>query len=263
MAKKVSISRLTYIKYALFHPWHVVVLAGASIFGVANWSVLVMFLIFVAMELVLLAIVMILPAFRTYVKEYEEGKARGKAAEARAALLVQLRDEDRREYLRLEARLTGLETRLANFPAISSVVNEECKDLLKEFLQLSIQIALATASANDDWSLGYKICDLTNARKTNSNPLIEQRLDRLDRHRVWSDENKKTLQDITHHQSAISDTINMIIDRTVMPVVDTKYRVISKLGGDITSGGDMMSEMTDFVQIEDIDMDEFLEGRAR
>src|SRR6202022_432527 len=47
-----------YVKHALMHPWHVVVLAGATVFGVANWSLMVLLLVFAGAELLLLGIVL-------------------------------------------------------------------------------------------------------------------------------------------------------------------------------------------------------------
>src|SRR5437660_9408427 len=91
-----------YVKHALMHPWHVVVLAGATVFGVANWSLLVLLLVFAGAELLLLGIVLHLRAFRRYVDERLDQIERAKTAEQRAALLLQMSDEHRRDLLRLE-----------------------------------------------------------------------------------------------------------------------------------------------------------------
>ena len=127
-----------YVKHALMHPWHVVVLAGATVFGVANWSLLVLLLVFAGAELMLLGVVLHLRAFRRYVDERLDQIDRGRAAEQRATLLLQMGDEHRRELLRLESIVDRIRDATTPHGTAAQIAVDECLRLLASYVRLAI-----------------------------------------------------------------------------------------------------------------------------
>ena len=127
-----------YVKHALMHPWHVVVLAGATVFGVANWSLLVLLLVFAGAELMLLGVVLHLRAFRHYVDERLDQIDRGRAAEQRATLLLQMGDEHRRELLRLESIVDRIRDATTPHGTAAQIAVDECLRLLASYVRLAI-----------------------------------------------------------------------------------------------------------------------------
>ncbi len=127
-----------YVKHALMHPWHVVVLAGATVFGVANWSLLVLLLVFAGAELLLLGVVLHLRAFRRYVDERLDQIDRGYAAEQRATLLLRMGDEHRRELLRLESIVDRIRYTAGPHGTAAQIAVEECLRLLASYVRLAI-----------------------------------------------------------------------------------------------------------------------------
>ncbi|MGH7272200.1 MAG: hypothetical protein ACREJ3_17360 [Polyangiaceae bacterium] len=127
-----------YIKHALVHPWHVVVLAGATVFGVANWSLLVLLLVFAGAEIVLLGAILRLRAFRRYVDERLDQIDRAHAAEQRATLLLQMGDDHRRELLRLESIVDRIRDATSPHGTAAQIAVDECLHLLASYVRLAI-----------------------------------------------------------------------------------------------------------------------------
>jgi hypothetical protein len=69
---KYPITKYSY--YAVAHPFHIVLLAGATVFGIRFWSWAIFFSSFVAYEVLLLAIILSIPGFRRHVENMEDGK---------------------------------------------------------------------------------------------------------------------------------------------------------------------------------------------
>jgi hypothetical protein len=127
-----------YVKHALVHPWHVVVLAGATCFGVANWSLLVLLLVFAGAELVLLGVVLQLRPFRRYVDDRLDQIERTRAAEQRATLLLQMADDHRRELLRLESIVDRIRDATNPHGTAAQIAVDECLHLLASYVRLAI-----------------------------------------------------------------------------------------------------------------------------
>ena len=128
-----------YVKHALMHPWHIVVLAGATVFGVANWSVLILILVFAGAEVLLLGLVLRMRAFRNYVDERLDQIERGRAAEKRTTLLLQMGEEHRRELLRLEAVVDRIRDATRPHGTAAQIAVEECLRLLASYVRLALE----------------------------------------------------------------------------------------------------------------------------
>jgi hypothetical protein len=127
-----------YVQHALMHPWHIVVLAGATVFGVANWSVLVLILVFAGAEVLLLGLVLRMRAFRNFVDERLDQIERGRAAEKRTTLLLQMSEEHRREFLRLEAVVDKIRDATRPHGTAAQIAVDECLRLLASYVRLAL-----------------------------------------------------------------------------------------------------------------------------
>ena len=128
-----------YVKHALMHPWHVVVLAGATVFGVANWSLFVLLVVFAGAELLLLGIVLHLRVFRRYVDERLDQIDRGQGG--RAALDAALADGRRAPARAARAsRRSSIAsaTRTRPHGTAAQIAVDECMRLLASYVRLAI-----------------------------------------------------------------------------------------------------------------------------
>jgi hypothetical protein len=211
-----------YVKHALMHPWHVVVLAGATVFGVANWSLLVLILVFAGAELLLLGVVLHLRAFRHYVDERLDQLERGLAAEQRATLLLRMGDEHRRELLRLESIVDRIRYTVSPHGTAAQIAIEECLRLLANYVRLAIAhntsrecLASVNRRGLDDetrtleaarFSQGHHTRGLTQRRIA----IARKRADRWDRSR-------EALDAISHQLAMIGDLVRLTYERVMAP----------------------------------------------
>jgi hypothetical protein len=241
-----------YIKHALMHPWHVVVLAGATVFGVANWSLLVLLLVFGGAEVLLLGIVLHLRTFRRYVDERLDQIERARAAEQRASLLLQMGDEHRRELLRLESVVDRIRDATKPHGTAAQIAVEECLRLLASYVRLAIayNTSRECLASVDRRMLDEEIRALEGARfspSPSTRALAHRRLTiarkRADR---W-DRSREALEAMAHQLAMIGELVQLTHEQVAAPAdptgaTDEIDRVVEELD-DTQSTFDELAEL--------------------
>jgi hypothetical protein len=228
-----------YIKHALMHPWHVVVLAGATVFGVANWSLLVLLLVFGAAELLLLGIVLRLHAFRRYVDERLDQIERAKAAEQRTTLFLQMGEEHRRELLRLESVVDKIRDASRPHGTAAQIAGDECLRLLANYVRLAIayNVSRECLASVDRRTLDEEIRTLEAARfsPNQHTRALAQRRSAIARKRAerW-DRSRASLEAIGHQLAMIGELVQLTHEQVAAPVdpsgaTDEIDRVVEEL----------------------------------
>jgi hypothetical protein len=255
---KKNLSRIplsTKVKYALMHPWHVVILAGAIVFGVGNWSLWLLLFIFFTAEFVLLAIVFNLKVFQRYVQEKIDSQVEEETNEARKVILNQMRPSEREKFNSLQGMVARLAGKLSAYPSISSSIIEECNSLLQDYLRVAIQMSLIVDGPSTDLnSLESRLHDLKRIRFPNA--LTQQRIERLTHHIEWRRQATGIQSDAFQYLESIEDSIKFLIDRTFLSLSSTlqlKARVSSD-ESNIQMDQSAIEEMAEFLHIEDIDL---------
>jgi len=247
-------SRGTYIKHALAHPWHVVVLAVAIVFGVANWSLWVLLAVFFSFEAIVLGIVLNLQVFRDYVDERLLSIDRAKAAKYRAQLLNQISDEHRRELLRLESRIDCMEARFEQYPAIGSYVALECKELLGTYIKLGLQYQLLThQDMVDIGGLNNQLEIFKKIQAVKPDSINEHRISIAEKRLNVLHDSVAARQNLLNQIEAIAETIYLKTEQAILPSENVlKLRV-----------DDSAEEAQEIRLIDDVDMEQMNLGRAR
>lgn len=211
-----------YVKHALMHPWHVVVLAGATVFGVANWSLLVLLLVFAGAELLLLGIVLHLRAFRRYVDERLDQLDRARAAEQRATLLLQMSDEHRRELLRLESVVDRIRDAARPHGTAAQIAVDECLRLLASYVRLAIayNVSRDCLASVDRRALDDEIRALEGARfspSPHTRTLAQKRLTIARKRAERWDRSRDALEAIAHQLAMIGELVQLTHEQVSAP----------------------------------------------
>jgi hypothetical protein len=239
------------------HPWHVVVLAGATVFGVANWSLLVLLLVFAGAELLLLGIVLHLRAFRTYVDERLDQIERAKAAEQRSTLLLQMSDEHRRELLRLEAVVDRIRDAARPHGTASQIAVDECLHLLASYVRLAIahNVSRECLASVDRKLLEDEMYSLAAARFSPSEQtrLLAQRRLVIARKRAdrW-DRSREALEAIAHQLAMIGELVQLTHEQIAAPAdpagaTDEIDRIVEQLDDNQAT----IDELAEFLGVEE------------
>ncbi len=131
-----------YLKHSLMHPWHVVILATATVFGVANWSLLVMLLVFLGAEIALHTFLFRMQTFRDYVDDKLHQLEKAAAQEKRSHLMERMTGAHRNEYLSLDRYIANQVAKLSDYPGHSHLLAEECFALLSSYVRLALMFSL-------------------------------------------------------------------------------------------------------------------------
>jgi hypothetical protein len=211
-----------YIKHALMHPWHVVVLAGATVFGVANWSLVVLLLVFAGAELLLLGIVLRLGSFRRYVDERLDQIERANAAEQRATLLLQMGDEHRRELLRLEGIVDRIRDATKPHGTAAQLAVDECLRLLASYVRLAIafNVSRECLASVDRGALDDEIRSLESARfsqSTHTRALAQRRVVIARKRAARWDRSRESLDAIAHQLAMVGELVQLTHEQVSAP----------------------------------------------
>ena len=246
-----------YIKHALMHPWHVVVLAGATVFGVANWSLLVLLLVFAGAELMLLGVVLHLRAFRSYVDERLDQIDRGRAAEQRATLLLQMGDEHRRELLRLESIVDRIRDATIPHGTAAQIAVDECLRLLASYVRLAIahNVSRECLASVNRRGLEEEIRTLEAARFVqgpHTRALALRRMSIARRRADRWDRSREALDAIGHQLAMISELVQLTHEQVAAPAdpigaVDEIDRVVEELDDQHST----LKELAEFLGVEE------------
>jgi hypothetical protein len=239
------------------HPWHVVVLAGATVFGVANWSLLVLLLVFAGAELLLLGIVLHLRAFRRYVDERLDQIERAKAAEQRATLLLQMGDEHRRELLRLEAIVDRIRDAARPHGTAAQIAVDECLSLLASYVRLAIayNVSRECLASVDRRRLEEEIRSLDAARFAQSphtRTLAQRRLVIARKRTERWDRSRDALEAIAHQLAMIAELVQLTHEQVAAPAdpssaTDEIDRVVEELDDTQST----IEELAEFLGVEE------------
>jgi hypothetical protein len=258
-----------YVKHALMHPWHVVVLAGATVFGVANWSLLVLLLVFAGAELLLLGIVLHLRAFRRYVDERLDQIERAKAAEQRATLLLQMGDEHRRELLRLEAIVDHIRDGARPHGTAAQIAVDECLRLLASYVRLAIayNVSRECLASVDRRHLEEEIRSLEAARFSQSphaRALAQRRLVIARKRTERWDRSRDALEAIAHQLAMIGELVQLTHEQVVAPAdPGTATDEIDRVVEELDDTQSTIEELAEFLGVEETIEPSVLElGRA-
>jgi hypothetical protein len=246
-----------YVKHALMHPWHVVVLAGATVFGVANWSVLVLLLVFAGAELLLLGIVLRLRIFRRYVDERLDQVERANAAERRTTLLLQMADEHRRDLLRLEAILDKIRDATKPHGTAAQIAVDECLRLLASYVRLAIahNVSRECLASVDRRALDDEIRSLEAARfslSPHTRSLAQRRLAVARKRAERWDRSREALEAISHQLAMIGELVQLTHEQVAAPcdpsgATDEIDRVVEELDDSHST----IAELAEFVGVEE------------
>jgi hypothetical protein len=237
------------LKYALFHPWHVVALAGSTVFGVAAWSLTRLFTVFGAVEAIMVLVVLLMPFFRRYVQEEEEGKATRKAEEERAKVISELFTSQQDTYQRLYNSVKKTEKRLASLGLPCQM--EECWHLLSVYLETAKRyVVVSSYSTSNISDLQEKLSYLRERTPSELNQercrLLQERIDLI----------RSSCQNETDYLSELlylEDLIGYRLDKINLfhaPPVDFKYRVSSKVSTELSVVRETLAEMEEFAHIQ-------------
>jgi hypothetical protein len=249
--------RGVYVKHALMHPWHVVVLAGATVFGVANWSLLVLLLVFAGAELLLLGVVLRLRAFRNYVDERLDQIERGLAAERRATLLLQMGDEHRRDLLRLESIVDKIRYATSPRGTAAQIAVEECLRLLANYVRLAIahnvsRDCLASVSRN---GLEDDVRTLEAARFSqgqHARALAQRRIVIARKRAERWDRSREALDAIAHQLSMIGELVQLTHEQVAAPADPTGMIVeIDRVVEELDNNHSTLEELAEFLGVEE------------
>jgi len=246
-----------YVKHALMHPWHVVVLAGATVFGVANWSLLVLLLVFAGAELLLLGIVLRLKAFRRYVDERLDQIERAHAAEQRASLLLQMGDEHRRELLRLEGVIDRIRDATKPHGTAAQLAVDECLRLLASYVRLAIayNVSRECLATVDRRALDDEMRSLEAARfaaSPHTRELAQKRLTIARKRAQRWDKSREALEAVSHQLAMIGELVQLTHEQVAAPVdpggaTDELDRVVEQLDDSQST----IEELAEFLGVED------------
>jgi hypothetical protein len=246
-----------YVKHALMHPWHVVVLAGATVFGVANWSLLVLLLVFAGAELMLLGVVLHLRAFRHYVDERLDQIDRGRAAEQRATLLLQMGDEHRRELLRLESIVDRVRDATTPHGTAAQIAVDECLRLLASYVRLAIahNVSRECLASVNRRGLEDEIRTLEAARFAqgpHTRALALRRMGIARRRADRWDRSREALDAIGHQLAMIAELVQLTHEQIAAPAdpigaTDEIDRVVEELDDQHST----LEELAEFLGVEE------------
>jgi hypothetical protein len=246
-----------YVKHALMHPWHVVVLAGATVFGVANWSLLVLLLVFAGAELMLLGVVLHLRAFRRYVDERLDQIDRGRAAEQRATLLLQMGDEHRRELLRLESIVDRVRDATTPHGTAAQIAVDECLRLLASYVRLAIahNVSRECLASVNRRGLEDEIRTLEAARFAqgpHTRALALRRIGIARRRADRWDRSREALDAIGHQLAMIAELVQLTHEQIAAPAdpigaTDEIDRVVEELDDQHST----LEELAEFLGVEE------------
>ena len=246
-----------YVKHALMHPWHVVVLAGATVFGVANWSLLVLLLVFGAAELLLLGIVLRLQVFRRYVDERLDQIDRAKAAEQRTTLFLQMGEDHRRELLRLEAVVDKIRDATRPHGTAAQLAGDECLRLLASYVRLAIayNVSRECLSSVDRRTLDEEIRTLEAARFSPNQHAraLAQRRSAIARKRAerW-DRSRAALEAIAHQLAMIGELVQLTHEQVAAPVDPSGATdEIDRMVEELDESQATIEELTEFLGVDD------------
>jgi hypothetical protein len=208
------------------HPCHMVVLAGATVFGIANWSLLMLLVAVGTTELLMLGVVARLHAFRRYVDGRLDQIERLRAAEQRATLLSQMGDEHRRELIILEGVVDRIRDVSRVHGSAAQVAIEECLSLLSSFVRLAIMhcvsrhcVASVDRKGLDEESQALELACFSPVDRTRD--LARRRL-AIARKRIeqW-ERSREALEAIAHQLALIGDLIRLTYEQLTAPVDPT------------------------------------------
>jgi hypothetical protein len=259
----------TYVKHALMHPWHVVVLAGATVFGVANWSLLVMFLVFAGAELLLLGIVLHLRAFRRYVDDRLDQIERAEAAEQRATLLLQMGDDHRRELLRLESVVDKIRDMTRPLGTAAQIAADECLRLLASYVRLAIacNVSRDCLASVDRRTLDDEIRSLEATRfssNAHARALAQRRLVIARKRAERWDRSREALEAIAHQLAMIGELVQLTHEQVSAPADPVGATAeIDRVVEQLDDGQSTLEELAEFLGVEESIEPRVLElGRA-
>jgi hypothetical protein len=246
-----------YVKHALMHPWHVVVLAGATVFGVANWSLLVLLLVFAGAELMLLGVVLHLRAFRKYVDERLDQIERARAAEQRATLLLQMGDEHRRELLRLESIVDRVRDATTPHGTAAQIAVDECLRLLAAYVRLAIahNVSRECLASVNRRGLEEEIRSLEAARFAqgpHTRALAQRRMVIARKRAERWDRSREALDAIAHQLAMIGELIQLTHEQIAAPAdpicaTDEIDRAVEELDDHHST----LEELAEFLGVEE------------
>jgi hypothetical protein len=239
------------------HPWHVVVLAGATVFGVANWSILVMLLVFAGAEVLLLGIVLHMRVFRRYVDERLDQVERARAAEQRASLLLQMGDEHRRELLRLESIIDRIRDATRPHGTAAQIAVDECQRLIASYVRLAIVynasrdcLASVDRRALEEDARTLEAVRFSQNRQTRA--LAQRRL-LIARKRIerW-DRSREALESIAHQLALVGELVQLTHERLAAPADPVEGTgEIDRVVQELDDNQATIEELAEFLGVEE------------
>jgi hypothetical protein len=216
-----------------------------------------MFLVFAGAELLLLGVVLHLRAFRRYVDERLDQIERGRAAEQRATLLLQMGDEHRRELLRLELVVDKIRDAAQPHGTAAQIAVEECLRLLASYVRLAIahNVSRECLASVDRRALEEEIRALEAARfaQSASTRALAQRRWQIARKRAerW-DRSRDALEAIAHQLAMIGELVQLTHEQIAAPAdptggMEELDRVVEELDGSHST----LEELAEFLGVEE------------
>ncbi len=246
-----------YVKHALMHPWHIVVLAGATVFGVANWSLLVLLLVFAGAEVFLLGLVLRMRAFRTYVDDRLNQIERARASEQRTTLLLQMSEEHRRELVRLEGIVDKIRDAARPHGTAAQIAVDECLQLLASYVRLAMtyNVSRDCLASVDRRALDEEIHTLEAARFTQgvqARGIAQRRLQIAKKRAERWDRSREALDAIAHQLAMIGELVQLTHEQAAAPADPSGATgEIDRVVGELDDNHSTREELSEFLGVEE------------
>lgn len=263
--------RATYVKQAVVHPYNLPLLVLVVATSLIGGSILVLSL-GLAAELVVLSIVPRMKAFRRQIDEMYEEIDREEAAKTRTSLLLQMDEDHRVEFEKLESLVDRIRENVWRRGLDPGALLDECIGLGK-LTTSYVRLAITYKASKDSLSsasrqgLQNKIDALAGTEVGPS-----ERLRKLARRRLiiahkrmarW-DQTQHELEAIGHQLSAIVELIHLMHEQSVTPIDPQGLSdQIDQVMADLDGNEGMLREMAELSVADEVDAEVLELGRTR
>jgi hypothetical protein len=215
---------LVYTKHAILHPSHLLVPFVAAMVGVIQLSVIFPAFVLLVAEAFLLAVLPHLRSFRQHVDLKLERCERAAAAEQRAALLLQMGGEHRKELENLERLVDRIkDTAERHCTATAQLAVDDCLGLAATYVRLAIAHSTTRdcLATTDRVALDHEIRALEAAQPQLSDrvkSLAQRRLEVARRRAERWDKSRDDLEVMSQQLAIISALIRLRHEQCTVPM---------------------------------------------
>jgi len=249
---------LRYTKHALVHPSNLILPVVATMIGVIHLSLILPLTMLLSAEVLFLAIVPRLHAFQRFVDAKLDRAERAVAAEARAALLLQMGAEHRKELERLERLVDRIRDAVEAGGRALEFAADDCLNLVASYVRLAIayNATKECLATTDRLALEHEIRSLEAAAPTmpqQAGELAQRRLAIARRRAQRWDRSREELEVMTQQLAMIGALIHLRHEQCGAPR-DARGTTaeIDRLMHEIDDSESTLREITELVARENV-----------